>query len=312
MPSLLTLPAELRDQIIDLVICTRTEPPKDAFTDDNPRRPSSTNPNLMYPALAPYEVYSGYGLLLSCRQLNAETQDRIKSLDLPAEIDVMVVNRRDLWPTWVSIPSRACKTLEVTFRLGDSQEQFSDHLFCHFGIQHDGHVPSDHSTVLDLIKRVLDMCISSPSNERNTFTTSPSDTRPTFIPFNPPPHLQLPFLKINVSAPEGIFNNGTAPFVARNESADLTAYDNIHLLRCRKSFMSILKRVEVRWRLLGQQPGTLRKAVAWFILSGINRGVTKIDDMEAGYILQFPNGVRVGRARVFIDGEKEAGLGDLC
>jgi hypothetical protein len=118
MPSLLSLPREIRDQIIEYVICFHKEPPQDPVHSAEFRQDATGHGALRPPNLSPWEAYNALGLLKTNLQLKAETQDRFKDLKSSYALDVMVINN-ELWPTWMCCPLRApgsIDTISVSLR----------------------------------------------------------------------------------------------------------------------------------------------------------------------------------------------------
>jgi hypothetical protein len=59
-------------------------------------------------------------LLLTCRQLRTETLERQARVQIPYALDMLIVNGKDLWLTWISIPlqrSYVIESLEVNIRV---------------------------------------------------------------------------------------------------------------------------------------------------------------------------------------------------
>jgi hypothetical protein len=117
MPVLLSLPRELRDIIIEVVLLARVEPPPSPAADPTPRTDVSTTCSLRLPILPPQVQYSAYGLLLTNNQLHLETKDRLLRLPSPYALDVMLLGDEDhydeLWPTWLCCPSRGLEKIDV-------------------------------------------------------------------------------------------------------------------------------------------------------------------------------------------------------
>lgn len=132
MPCLLTLPREIRDKILELVICDERAPPP------NPTAASSDRTLLndiecrswhygpwhnKYEGQGPNGAYTtnSIALLLANRQLSAETQDALERLPTTYSygLDVMFVDEKELWPTWVSVPALSPRVDSVvaTFRI---------------------------------------------------------------------------------------------------------------------------------------------------------------------------------------------------
>lgn len=117
MPSFLTLPREIRDQIIEHVIISHVKPPPSPAHDAQPRRDVTGQGALREPVLT-MTTYNALGLSGVNQQLKAEIQNSLKRLNPTYSLDVMVANN-ELWPTWTCCPTRASSsigTVEVTLR----------------------------------------------------------------------------------------------------------------------------------------------------------------------------------------------------
>jgi hypothetical protein len=130
MSSLLSLPRELRDHIIEYVISSYSAPPQ-APEHDTCSRQEATDASAIRPAISPPHVlYHAYGLLLANRQLNAETRSRLEKSRSPYSLDVMVVGG-ELWPSWTCCPARASSidAVDVTLRFfPDGDDPFVVHV----------------------------------------------------------------------------------------------------------------------------------------------------------------------------------------
>ncbi|PGH09911.1 hypothetical protein AJ80_07622 [Polytolypa hystricis UAMH7299] len=125
MPSLLDIPREIRDKIIELTISIRRHAsecpaaaPQDrvGFDEKSWGYGEVNNKYERAPAVPTYSP-----LLLVNRQLSAETTAVIARLsrNLSYSLDVMLVNEAELWPTWLSIPvlSNRVENVNATFRI---------------------------------------------------------------------------------------------------------------------------------------------------------------------------------------------------
>ncbi|KAI9836027.1 MAG: hypothetical protein M1819_001638 [Sarea resinae] len=136
MPSLLTIPREIRDNIIELVLCSKRNPPPDIATAARSRRerhrrgiPERRGFNTWSygPSHVEFEqrdcAVDSLPLLLVNRRLSCETKSAIERLalysNLACSLDVMFVEERELWPTWLYLPVLAQQVdcIEVTFRV---------------------------------------------------------------------------------------------------------------------------------------------------------------------------------------------------
>lgn len=104
MSSLLSLPHEIRDQIIDYVVLSSREPPKKPAHETGARLNHTGQGALRPPKISP-KTYNTSGLLGTNTQLRDETQDRLRRLKMTYTLDVMVVDH-ELWPTWTCCPAQ--------------------------------------------------------------------------------------------------------------------------------------------------------------------------------------------------------------
>jgi hypothetical protein len=129
---LLSLPRELRDQIITLVLKHRYPSPQTTAEVEDQTRISlrSVDENILggsafYLGDASSYIPNAAGLLLASRQIRSETQDALNRLDLAYELEVKFVNERYLAPTWTLIPTQTkhYKRVQVCFQsMGAWQE----------------------------------------------------------------------------------------------------------------------------------------------------------------------------------------------
>lgn len=120
MPTLLSLPREIRDIIIDLVLAS---PSAKQAQETHYRRPltlfnSAKIRNRIHIPIAQYP--SGLNLLGTCRQLHAEAKECACRLNLPYTLDLLIANETYIFPTWLSCPPRTSDTISevhVNFRL---------------------------------------------------------------------------------------------------------------------------------------------------------------------------------------------------
>jgi hypothetical protein len=128
MPSLLSLPREIRDEIIDYVVHSsrpapakpaRDVPPADAGRvefDDVGLWPGFSD--IRYNNLAQFESLPDAfeppcsSLLRTCHQLRAETLERQAKVQVPCVLDMLIVNGKDLYLTWLSIPLQRSPIIE--------------------------------------------------------------------------------------------------------------------------------------------------------------------------------------------------------
>ncbi|KAF2450261.1 hypothetical protein P171DRAFT_136957 [Karstenula rhodostoma CBS 690.94] len=136
MPSLLSLPREIRNDIIDYVVASQRDPPTapddDASGRDLRRQFEDTHwkeiGNLIYFESSSTAFRPAFaGLLLACQQLRAETLERASRVEVPMILDVLIVNEEKIWATWLSLPAntgRMIEKLDIRYRYQyDGQEQ---------------------------------------------------------------------------------------------------------------------------------------------------------------------------------------------
>jgi hypothetical protein len=139
MPLLLSLPREIRDNIIDYVVAFQRDPPT-AGDDNTPGGEQRTQfedtywkdyGNLIYFESSPTAFQPAFGgLLLACQQLRAETLERASKVDIPMVLDLLVVNEEKIWVTWLSLPAstaRMIEKLDIRYRYQyDGHEQLEE------------------------------------------------------------------------------------------------------------------------------------------------------------------------------------------
>ncbi|KAK1145523.1 hypothetical protein N8T08_004081 [Aspergillus melleus] len=115
MSTFLNLPYELRGRILEHALLAPYSPPANPWTGADKRRPLQ---DIKYTAWQHGRRYTLYDtsldqrlatpcqtLLLINRQIRDETKDILRRLKNPSyQLDVMVVNEWELWPTWLSVP----------------------------------------------------------------------------------------------------------------------------------------------------------------------------------------------------------------
>lgn len=104
MSSLLLLPREIRDQILEHVILFNKTPPKNPAHETESRL-NLTGQDALRPPTISLKTYNASGLLRTNAQLRSETQNRLQQLKLIYTLDVMVVDH-EIWPTWICCPAR--------------------------------------------------------------------------------------------------------------------------------------------------------------------------------------------------------------
>lgn len=123
--ALLSLPRELRDEIIALVIASRRPSLQNAAELEMQSRVPLDISNTWGGSGLYLEEQSAYtpnagGLLLANKQLRSETQSALERLDLDLahELDVKLVDERFIAPTWtfIPIPTRHFKHVRAVFQ----------------------------------------------------------------------------------------------------------------------------------------------------------------------------------------------------
>jgi hypothetical protein len=136
VPSLLSLPREIRDNIIDYVVAFQRDPPTagdDNFSGEEQRTQFEDTywkdyGNLIYFESSPTAFQPAFGgLLLACQQLRAEALERASKVDIPMVLDLLVINEEKIWVTWLSLPANTghmIEKLDIKYRYQyDGQEQ---------------------------------------------------------------------------------------------------------------------------------------------------------------------------------------------
>jgi hypothetical protein len=127
MLSLLDIPRELRDHIIELVLCSNRAPPESPSTASQDRfelhdiRYISWDYGPTHNKYERQDYITSLPLLLVNRQLSAETKSALARLSTKHSynLDVMFVNEAELWPTWLLVPalSNHVDRVAATFRI---------------------------------------------------------------------------------------------------------------------------------------------------------------------------------------------------
>lgn len=129
-PTLLGIAQELRDIIIDYVLLSPNTRSHTSTFRNPPSYPQEAVCNTIdtfkrFPSsLQPYEVYSAYGLLLTCRKLNNDTTfklDEINKTPQHLSISVQQTSFHDLVTTFLFVPSRRMNIGSVSITLTDAQ-----------------------------------------------------------------------------------------------------------------------------------------------------------------------------------------------
>ena len=181
MCSLLSLPRELRDQIIEHVVLFRKVPPQDPTQCLQSRVDSSGNGTLRLPAPS-QETYNAFGLLGTSRQIRDETQYRLSQLNPPYSLDVMIGDN-ELWPTWTCCPTRSSgpiDTVNVALRFfSKPDDPFMVHVARTVGAVLRGRKWSSTSLhpLAELFLHTRDICFQPGTKEANTIKALCFDVR---------------------------------------------------------------------------------------------------------------------------------------
>ena len=105
MPTLLSIPREVRDLILDEVLLSlEAQPPAEHI--NLSRRPlyfEAVGHRIRVPCV---EFPTGQGLFRTCHRLHAEIIDRTRKLKPPYILDLYILNETFIFPTWLSCPPR--------------------------------------------------------------------------------------------------------------------------------------------------------------------------------------------------------------
>lgn len=141
MPSLLNLPHEIRDAILEIVLLSSRPAPSGVVTAAEHRLEPLSDDQLRYEAWGYGSSHTRFArsdyvsnacpLLLINHQLFAETKSvisRLASACLSYKLDVIFVDDHELWPTWLCIPSLAKQVnhVDVTLRVFDTKGDVSE------------------------------------------------------------------------------------------------------------------------------------------------------------------------------------------
>jgi hypothetical protein len=134
----LTLPRELRDMIIDLVLSSHRRVPRDLYDELTGSRKTYHVANNVSTARVRALAFGQDGptsnalsLMLTNRQLFIETfeaRERLFKVEKVFKMDLMFAQERAIWPTWVYVPafSKDVDRLEVDLRIVGHVDRFGD------------------------------------------------------------------------------------------------------------------------------------------------------------------------------------------
>ena len=117
MPSLCSIPREVRDKILEYVIFSHRAPPGDPNDLPQDRIEFHDKDRPWRDSCIKYErqsvVPSSLSLLLVNRQLSAETRSALDRVPTSYHLDVILFNGKELWSTWLSVPELSSKVDNV-------------------------------------------------------------------------------------------------------------------------------------------------------------------------------------------------------
>lgn len=120
MPSLLSLPRELRDEIIELVLSSQVALPLGTTCERYhlgqmmPHYPEWLVVDIpfFFPNTEAACSPPGLGLLRTNKQLRSETIDRIENAGIPLTLDMAMLDSNWVWPAWRTLPPRISTTVQ--------------------------------------------------------------------------------------------------------------------------------------------------------------------------------------------------------
>lgn len=175
MSSLLSLPREIRDQIIEHVIFFRKKPPKNPAHETESRQ-NLTGQDALRPPTISSRIYNASGLLGTNTQLRDETQNRLRQLKLAYSLDVMVVDN-ELWPTWTCCPARISDPIDrvnISLRFfSKSNDPYMVHVArtCGAILQGRKWASTSLHPLAALFMHVRDVCLQPGSKDANLIKT---------------------------------------------------------------------------------------------------------------------------------------------
>jgi hypothetical protein len=152
MTHLLTLPRELRDEIIQLVLVTPLSLPRNVERKaaNDPKQVAFAN-RIHYLVSESDSRPTALGLLLASHKLYVETREALAKINMIFTVDLAIINECWLWPTWRFIPTRTHPCLEqlnINLRMCCTSEERQ--LQTGFAQRNERHVLSPHPIVQTL------------------------------------------------------------------------------------------------------------------------------------------------------------------
>jgi hypothetical protein len=168
MSSFLSLPHEIRDQIINDVLYFHVTPPGYLSAPTVRQQIQQSQQDGAFPVLPAYKVYNAYALLLTNWQVHHETFERLKKVPRTCKVDIYFASEDSLLPTWVFVPCRRDKinTIEISFQTSGKEKPYLEALQLIFRQgSTNGAQPAPISA---LMLHILNVCITaSPVMDRN-------------------------------------------------------------------------------------------------------------------------------------------------
>ncbi|CZR53722.1 uncharacterized protein PAC_03602 [Phialocephala subalpina] len=136
MASLFEIPQELRDQIFEYVVSARIELPKNYDSLNTCSYTHTTHIRGSKEVKCSHQDEDvnnmGFsGALRANKQSHAETVEALRRMNdgRKYELDILITNERNFWPTWIYLPKRVdvLEELHVTFRIPRSQELWNNY-----------------------------------------------------------------------------------------------------------------------------------------------------------------------------------------
>ncbi|KAJ5630995.1 uncharacterized protein N7484_011095 [Penicillium longicatenatum] len=179
--SLLQIPRELRDEIIELVLYFPSQRTDGLLYPSNRVRLHDTNFSVLFPERVWYakepewKIPAAHALLLVNRQIAAETKAILSRCRVSYVLDVGIVQGHYLWPTWLAVPnlSKRIDELTINLRAFDSASSAARHhnAFRDTESQTNGNPPPFASMLYSMLERILKRGPSFPSHEDLTRLT---------------------------------------------------------------------------------------------------------------------------------------------
>ena len=188
--SLLQIPRELRDEIIELVLYSPSQPTNVLLYPSNRVRLHDTNysvhfcERVRYAKEPEWKIPAAQALLLVNHQIATETKEILSRCGVSYVLDVGIVQGRYLWPTWLAVPilSNRIDELTVNLRVLGSATSAARHYnaFRDTESQTNGNPPPFASMLYSLLERILKRGPCFPSLENLTRLTETTEFQQHF------------------------------------------------------------------------------------------------------------------------------------